>query len=89
MDESSLSLAAQTLIFDLANRCTAHRHSGGAPCIVMPRPGDPKPSTFGQTDDVFVQELMSNGLIEEKDNGACALTRTGREYYEKHLKNRT
>jgi predicted transcriptional regulator len=55
----------------------------------MPRPGDPKPGTSGQIGDIVVQELVNNGLIEEKANGACAVTRSGREYYEKHLKNRT
>lgn len=89
MDELEVSLGAQALIFDLGNHCTAHRHSGGVPCIVMPRPGHPKPRTSGQIDDVFVRELVNNGLIEEKANGACALTPSGREYYEKHLRNRT
>ena len=63
MDKLELSLGAQTLIFDLGNHCTAHRHSDGVPCIVMPRPGDPIPRTSGQIADVFVQELVNNGLI--------------------------
>jgi hypothetical protein len=88
VDELKVSLGAQMLIFDLGNDCAAQRHSGGVPCIVMPRLGDPKPRTSGQIADVFVQELLNNGLIEEKANGACALTPSGREYYEKRLKNR-
>lgn len=86
MDELKVSLGAQMLIFDLGNHCAAQRHSSGVPCIVMPRHGDPKPRTSGQIADVFVQELLNNGLIEEKANGACALTPDGREYYEKRLR---
>ena len=86
MNNVDLSTGAQSLVFDLADGCTAHRNSNGVPCIVMPKPGGPKLRTSGQIEDIFVKELLDRGLIHEADNGACALTPNGLAYCTEHPK---
>jgi hypothetical protein len=68
MNSSDLSTGAQSLVFDLANGCTAYQGSNSVPCIVVPKPGGPKPRTVGQIPDVFVKELLDKGVMYEADN---------------------
>jgi len=77
-----LSDGAVALVLDLADGCLVSRTRGGAPCIVMPNPtGSTLPRTSGQTADVFVKELLDQGVIFETTNGTCALTNTGWKHY--------
>jgi hypothetical protein len=95
LDELILSTAAQLLIFDLGTHCTATRSRGGAPCVVMQRPGWPIPKTKGQVSDSAVDELATHGLIEfvgETFPQPFRLTLMGEAYFDrflKHLSNRS
>ncbi len=71
---TELTFGAQSLRFDLENGCALYRGRNGAPSIIMPRFGRPKPITHGQVDDMFVAELLATNLIHETSWGACALT---------------
>lgn len=61
-----VTIGAQWLLLDVADGCSIHRNGGGAPCIVMPRPGGQTPRTKGQIADTFVGELLGSGLISKK-----------------------
>ena len=60
-----VTTGAQLLLMDLEDGCSIHRNGGGAPCVVMPRPGGRLPRTKGQIADSFVGELLRTGLISK------------------------
>jgi hypothetical protein len=90
LGELMVSVGAQILIYDLANGCMVSRTGGGAPCVVMPRPGSPVPKTRGQVNDAVVAELLDNGLVQlhgETTPQPCRLTAKGEAFYQRRLKN--
>lgn len=89
-DALVLSIAAQKLIFDLANGCAAMRIGRRARCVTMRRPGGPALKTQGQVDDSAVEELAENKLVHffgETFPQPFGLTPFGEAYYERFLKN--
>jgi hypothetical protein len=85
LQDLTLSLTAEQLLYDIATGCLIYPGSNDRPAIVMPRPGNPKPRTAGQVGMAAIEELLEKGVVRAL-SGDDMLSEKGIAYYDNFLK---